>query len=227
MKTKLAVLTLLGLSLLGFKYNDNLQAMGLKFSAPTIFGKANVFQPEPGEIIYDSSESKFYGHDHSDNWVELSSGAAIMPTGVVLPFGGTSAPNGFLIADGTAVSRTEYAALFAVIGTSFGIGDGSTTFNLPDLRGRFIRGVDGSAGNDPDSSGRTATNGGNGGNNVGSIQPDAYKSHSHTLSSGDSGSYGGPNVQSRGGSASTATTSGSGGTETRPKNIYMNYIIKY
>lgn len=57
-------------------------------------------------------------------------------TGAILAFGGTSAPSGYLLCDGSLVSRTTYAALFAAIGTNFGVGDGSTTFGLPDLRGR-------------------------------------------------------------------------------------------
>jgi microcystin-dependent protein len=64
-------------------------------------------------------------------------GINICPTGVILPFGGSSAPSGFLLCDGTAVSRTTYADLFTAIGTSYGTGDGSTTFNLPDVRQRF------------------------------------------------------------------------------------------
>src|SRR5690606_35619331 len=57
--------------------------------------------------------------------------------GTVLPFAGTVAPGGYLLADGTAVSRTTFARLFAAIGTTFGAGDGATTFNLPDMRQRF------------------------------------------------------------------------------------------
>lgn len=59
------------------------------------------------------------------------------PSGVIASFGGTTAPIGYLMCDGSAVSRTTYALLFAVIGTTYGVGDGSTTFNLPDLRQRF------------------------------------------------------------------------------------------
>lgn len=59
------------------------------------------------------------------------------PTGVVDWFPGSSAPAGWLFCDGSAISRTMYGALFGVIGTTFGVGDGSTTFNLPDLRQRF------------------------------------------------------------------------------------------
>ena len=63
-----------------------------------------------------------------------------LPSGSVIDYAGTSAPNGWLVCDGSAVSRTTYAALFAAIGTTWGVGDGSTTFNLPDLRNRFTRG---------------------------------------------------------------------------------------
>lgn len=71
---------------------------------------------------------------------------AVLPSGMVVPYAAATAPTGWLIADGSAVSRTTYATLFAVIGTVFGTGDGSTTFNLPDLRGRFVAGVDSGAG---------------------------------------------------------------------------------
>lgn len=64
-----------------------------------------------------------------------------MPVGSILPYGGSTPPSGYLLCDGTAVSRTTYSELFAVIGTSFGAGDGSTTFNLPDMRGKFAEGI--------------------------------------------------------------------------------------
>ena len=63
----------------------------------------------------------------------------LIPTGMVVPFFGTTIPAGYLVANGSAVSRTLYANLFAVIGTKYGSGDGSTTFNLPDLMNRFVR----------------------------------------------------------------------------------------
>lgn len=62
-------------------------------------------------------------------------------TGTILPTVATSAPAGWLLCDGSAVSRTDYANLFNLVGTTFGAGNGSTTFNLPDLRGRSIIGV--------------------------------------------------------------------------------------
>lgn len=69
-------------------------------------------------------------------------GTTSAPPGAITAFAASSPPTGWLTCDGTAVSRTSYAALFAVIGTTWGIGDGSTTFNLPDLRGQFLRGFD-------------------------------------------------------------------------------------
>ena len=71
-----------------------------------------------------------------------NTGQNLVPTGTVLDFASAAPPAGFLLCDGSAVSRTTYAALFAVIATTFGAGDGSTTFNLPDARGRVTAGYD-------------------------------------------------------------------------------------
>lgn len=81
--------------------------------------------------------------------------ATLVPPGVISAYGGTSAPSGYLLCDGTAVSRITYAALFAVLGTTYGAGDGSTTFNVPDLRQRFPLGKS--------AAGTGATLGGTGG----------------------------------------------------------------
>jgi phage-related tail fiber protein len=67
------------------------------------------------------------------------------PVGAVIAFAGSSAPDGWLMCDNNAISRVTYAVLYSVIGTTYGVGDGSTTFNLPDLRGIFIRGAGTSA----------------------------------------------------------------------------------
>lgn len=63
------------------------------------------------------------------------------PVGVVFPYAGLTAPDGFFICDGSAISRTTYSQLFTAIGVSYGVGDGSTTFNIPDYRGHFLRGA--------------------------------------------------------------------------------------
>lgn len=63
------------------------------------------------------------------------------PAGIVMPFAGSTAPQGYLLCDGSAVSRTDYSDLFTAIGTTYGAGDGETTFNVPDLSGRVVLGV--------------------------------------------------------------------------------------
>lgn len=92
-------------------------------------------------------------------------GATTTPPGIVSPFAGAAAPSGYLLCDGSAVSRAIYDDLFAVIGTTFGAGDGSTTFNVPNLEGRTVFGID-------DANLSFDTRGELGGNT----------SHSHTLS---------------------------------------------
>lgn len=79
---------------------------------------------------------------------------SIIPKGMIAPYAGNSSPEGWLICDGSAVSRITYSALFTAIGTAYGAGDGSTTFNLPDLQGKVVVGVD-SQDNDFDTLGNT------------------------------------------------------------------------
>jgi hypothetical protein len=160
--------------------------------------------------------------------------ASLSPPGSIIAFGGGTTPGGWILCDGSAVSRTNYAQLFAAIGAAWGNGDGSTTFNVPDLRGMFLRGVNGGRNNgftDPDSAARTSANtGGNTGNAVGSVQLDIFGSHTHTYRGG--GSQVNPGNPSAAGSGVQYTTAdvpvtSTGGNETRPKNAYVNYIIKY
>lgn len=68
---------------------------------------------------------------------------AMIPIGGLMPFGGATAPEKWLLCDGAEISRADYADLFAQIGTAYGAGNGTTTFNLPDMRGRSTMGVDG------------------------------------------------------------------------------------
>ena len=82
----------------------------------------------------------------SGNWQVILAG--VVP-GTLIDFAGASIPGGFLLCDGRAVSRDTYSALFNAIGTTWGAGDGSTTFNIPDFRGRTSIGVDGTAGRMP------------------------------------------------------------------------------
>jgi phage-related tail fiber protein len=134
-------------------------------------------------------------------------------------YAANTAPTGFLKANGAAVSRTTYADLFAAIGTTFGAGDGSTTFNVPDLRGEFIRGWDDGRGID---SGRV----------FGSTQADANKAHTHSVALTVWSTAGGGGATSLasgvGGSNFGALSTGSsGGTEARPRNITLLACIKF
>ena len=152
---------------------------------------------------------------------------SVGPTGSIIAFAGINIPNGWLVCDGSAVDRSTYSELFDVISIYWGNGNGSTTFNLPDFRGRFLRGVDNGAGNDPNTSTRFSLNtGGNTGDNVGSYQNDELKSHNHSIPMHNDG--GNVGVRYQGGNPSSTIDSGSsGGSETRPKNAGVIYIIKY
>jgi microcystin-dependent protein len=145
---------------------------------------------------------------------KLASGVGT-PAGAVMPFAMNSAPAGWLAADGSNVNRTTYASLFSAISTTYGAGDGSTTFALPDLRGYFVRG----SGTNGDA---TASG------TFGAKQADEFKSHNHTVvdvNTANVNAGGGANGAPSG--TITRTTSSTGGTETRPKNIAMLYCIKF
>jgi microcystin-dependent protein len=102
--------------------------------------------------------------------------ATIIPVGVMMDFGGTSAPTGFLVCDGTAVSRTTYSALFTAIGTTWGSGDGSTTFNVPDMRRRTAIGSGGTA-----TDGPANTVGSTGGAQTKTLSTAELPAHSHSI----------------------------------------------
>jgi len=166
------------------------------------------------------------------------------PSGTIIYVAMNTAPTGYLKANGAAVSRTTYAALFAAIGTTFGVGDGSTTFNVPELRGEFIRGWD---------DGRAVDTG----RVFGSAQGEAIQSHNHSASSNSTGSHahthlvyhdygfgvgapnrttgmfnGGGGAANLGGNAAgehshTITVTNTGGPETRPRNVALLACIKF
>lgn len=167
--------------------------------------------------------------------LESSVQDSLLPAGVVLPYVANVAPSGFLLCEGQAVSRITYSALFAIIGITHGQGDGSTTFNVPDYRGRFMRGYDVGL-RDPDVASRTAMNtGGNVGANIGSVQTSQYAAHTHPPASTQS-DFVGSTLSAIGDTVAAGSyrsiryataTGSSGGNETRPINAYVNYIIKY
>ena len=187
--------------------------------------------PATGDIRFNTTLTQFEGYNGSA-WGEIANG---VPAGSVFSFATTTVPTGYLECNGAAVSRSTYASLFSAISTTWGVGDGSSTFNLPDLRGQFVRGWDNSAGVD---SGRSFA----------SSQSDQNKSHNHSINdSGHNhtagnwgGSFGGgsgatvfrSDVSGTNGSIIQSATTGisiqnDGGTEVRVKNYALMYVIKF
>ena len=199
--------------------------------------------PATGDIRFNTTLTQFEGYNGSA-WGEIANG---VPAGSVFTFATTTVPSGYLECNGAAVSRSTYATLFSAISTTWGVGDGSSTFNLPDLRGQFVRGWDNSAGVD---SGRSFA----------SSQSDQNKQHNHSLSTasltggirkisegfGANGSATGVFTKTQDGnntitgSSSTSPVGGvdfdgshthtmgnQGGSEVRVKNYALMYVIKF
>lgn len=146
------------------------------------------------------------------------------PTGVVQAFSGRTTPQGWLLCDGSAVSRTDYAALYAVIGTTYGSGDGSTTFNLPNLIDKFVEGSTTagtvkSAGL-PNITGSMFTNAGKN-----SIENGAIKYTATVGGGGTNNSNTGTGVVNFDASRSSSVYGKS--TTVQPPALTMRYIIKY
>lgn len=182
---------------------------------------------------------------------------SLIPAGTMILFGGTSTPSGWFWCDGSAYSRTTYAALFAAIGTTWGVGDGSTTFNVPDLRGRAPIGVGQGSGLTNRTLGSKlgeeshaltlAENGPH--THTGGLHTHVGGEHTHTINAcyHDSGASGGSVVSGTlhtsdnnkttlsGGAVATssdgavATTSSGSGTahNTMQPSLVVNYLIKF
>ncbi len=148
-----------------------------------------------------------------------------VPVGVITPYAGSAAPSGWLLCDGSAVSRTTYAALFAVIGTTYGSGDGSTTFTLPNLKGRVPVGRD-AAQAEFDTLGET------GGAKTHTLTVNELPSHTHTYTRAEANATGtvagGQVVQSVGLQADTTGATGGGAAHNNLQPyLVLNYLIKH
>ena len=181
-----------------------------------IYGNANG---DPTELAVGTGVLTGNGTDVS--WHAVGG----VPTGMVMPYANATEPSGWLECDGAAVSRTTYSTLFAVISDDYGAGDGSSTFNLPDLRGEFIRGYAHGSANDPDRASRSNRGDGTTGDAVGTKQGFEVQSHAHSYSRAAQ------NNRADGGSSSMTnysnqTTGATGGNETRPRNVQLMFCIK-
>ena len=197
-----------------------------------------------GQIRFNNTTTEFEGYNGSA-WGGLASG---VPVGTILAHAANTPPSGFLECNGSNISRSTYATLFSTISTTFGVGDGSSTFALPDLRGQFIRGWANTGSTDASRV-------------FGSTQTDQNKNHTHTTDSttltggirkisegfGAGGSATGVFTKTADGnntitgSSSTSPVGGvdfdgththtisssGGGTEARPTNLALMYIIKF
>lgn len=151
----------------------------------------------------------------------------LLPPGVIAPYAATTAPTGWLLCDGSAVSRSTYAALFSVISTTFGVGDNSTTFNVPDLRGRIPVALDNLGGSDAGRLSVANTLGGTGGAQTHTLTSAEMPAHTHTTGEAISG---GGFIAFTGGAQGLTTTSGSTGGGGAHNNmqpyVLTAYIIK-
>ena len=159
---------------------------------------------------------------------------SVIPSGTIAPFGGGTVPAGWMLCDGTAISRTTYSALFAAINTIYGVGDGASTFNLPNAQGVFLRGAGSQTISGTSYSATRGTSQRDSLQNITGNVLEVGNRHSRDTASGvfdiytaangyvgefgATTSYRGVNFDA----SRVARTS----TETRPANIGVNYIIK-
>ena len=135
------------------------------------------------------------------------------PIGTVIALAYNGTPDGYIKCNGAAIDRTIYSSLFSAIGTTYGTGNGSTTFNVPDCRGVFLRALDESKGYDTSRV-------------LGSYQDQNFASHNHSAPSPQTTKVGGGGGDSRMG-YSGGSTGNNSGSETRPKNYSVVYLIKF
>lgn len=214
----------------------DLQSTTMGFRAPVMTSaqRAAIVSPVAGLMVYNSTTNVYEIYNGS-GWIALGGSS---DAGQVGFFAMNAPPTGWLKANGAAVSRTTYASLFAAIGTTFGVGNGTTTFNVPDMRGEFPRGWDDGRGVDT-------------GRAFGSAQSGQNLAHTHTGSTDSAGAHthttavlttANPSLAGTGGSGAqvvsgntssagahthTLTIASDGGTEARPRNIALLACIKF
>ena len=218
------------------------------------FKSAGHIEPVTDSQINLGSNSIRFANVYADNFYGAGAnltGIVSIPTGAIMAWPTETAPSGFILCQGQAISRSTYSALFAIIASTYGGGDGSSNFNIPDYRGQFLRGRANGSTNDPDRGARTDRGDGNGGDNVGTKQDYGILEHTHGNNSGGTSHHGfntnnnNTGTFSKSGHSYGGTRSTSGGivtnswgnnsanvdghltnNEIRPINIYVNWIMK-
>lgn len=209
----------------GVGYKDSTGVSGLTFSGTTPqITVSNEVVVSFKKLTDIQEDSNFVA---TTAWVQElieALGAVYAPTGSVVAMASRVVPSGYLECNGNTISRTTYSKLFSIVGTTFGTGDGSTTFNLPDLRGEFVRGFDSGRGIDASRV-------------FGSRQDDIIKNHTHTIKLGTDPNtviyenpLAAPSISltnaSNGFDGNVQIVSSGGGNETRPRNLALTYVIK-
>ena len=210
--------------------NASTSATNASTSATNALASANKAERWAEEDEDVEVEAGKYSAKHWSAKAEASAGSIdttnLVPTGAVLSYAGATAPTGFLISDGSAISRSEYSGLFTAIGTTFGVGDGTTTFNIPDMRGRVPVGVLGGDSNfgSLNSSGGAKTH---------TLTTGEMPNHRHEITvrrSSDSPWAGIGGAQHNTGSTYTGYTARTGGGQAhnnlQPYRV-LNFIIKF
>lgn len=195
-------------------------------------GSAISFTASGNSVTIYSGEQVIVFSDGTDCYIVGENNAKLIGEIVAWPL--DTPPARFLECDGSAISRTTYSALFAVLGTTYGAGDGSTTFNLPDYRGQFLRGWAHGEATDPDRSTRTDRGDGTTGDNIGTKQGHAFASHRHDLNIRTSGANASGSVPAAQNPYNTTSITSAqqpvqltGGNETRPRNVNVMYCIRF
>ena len=186
-------------------YNGNIQTnYGIKAATTTFNGVGCTWPATRGAANTTLTE------DGAGNLAWAAVGA---PAGTIIMFASSSCPSGYLKTDGTLYSKTVYASLYNAVGNIYG--ESGDSFNVPDLRGYFVRAYDDGRGLDS-------------GRGFATVQQDEIKSHRHTARAHIGiGVSGGASVYPMATDSMTENTGDNGGFETRPKNIAMQYCIKY
>jgi len=158
---------------------------GLLTPRMTASQRGLITSPATGLLVFQTDAPAGFYYYTGTAWISLSTSENAVPAGTIMPYAGSSAPTGWALCDGSAISRTTYSTLFAIVSTTYGSGDGSTTFALPDLRGRTVFGKDNMGGTTASrltsSGGITGTTlGATGGAQTKSLSTGEMPSHSHT-----------------------------------------------
>jgi microcystin-dependent protein len=221
---------------------NSLGAVDIKRLDGSDLEEGDILEDQMVEIVHDGTVFQLMNRSIAATVSTIETTiAARVPAGSIQGWLTDTPPTGWLECDGSAISRTTYANLFAVLGVTYGAGNGTTTFNIPDFRGEFLRGWSHGSTNDPDRLLRSDRGDGTNGNNVGTKQAAGMQDHTHEIhvNSDGPGTFGdfiiasSARINQQTASAfASITTHGvnspvaTSANETHPRNVYVMWIIR-